>query len=179
MTYKVLTYGNAVLRQKAKPVREVTDEVRELARDMLAAMRAHNGIGLAAEQVGRTEALCVIDIPAEVEIEREGKRENPEVAMPLVLVNPQITAERGTQDGQEGCLSFPEIYTTVKRAYEVDVSYTSLDNQPARLTARGLLARAIQHELDHLNGVLLIDRMSAVKRVAIAGRLKRLRAAAA
>jgi len=175
LIYEVLTYGNAALREKAKRVEEVTDEIRALARDMLGTMRDYNGIGLAAEQIGRSEAICVIDVPPELDGEKDGPRLNPDIEMPLVLINPEVTESEGSQDGQEGCLSFPEIYATVRRAAEVTVAYTTLDNEQTTIRARGLLARAVQHELDHLNGVLLVDRMSAVKKVAIAGRLKRLR----
>jgi peptide deformylase len=173
--YKVLTYGHAALRQKAKAVEEVTDEIRSLARDMLGTMRDYNGIGLAAEQIGRSEAVCVVDVPPELDGEKDGPRLNPDLEMPLVLVNPEITESQGRRDGQEGCLSFPEIYATVRRAEEITLAYTNLDNERVTLRARGLVARAVQHELDHLDGVLLVDRMSAVKKVAIAGRLKRLR----
>lgn len=175
LIYEVVTYGNAVLREKAKPVGEVTDETRALVRDMLATMHDYNGIGLAAEQIGRIEAVCVIDIPPELDGEKDGPRLNPEVEMPLALINPEITEAEGCQEGQEGCLSFPEIYAMVRRAAEVTVAYTNLQNERTSLRARGLLARAIQHELDHLNGVLLVDRMSPVKKVAVSGRLKRLR----
>jgi len=175
LVYEVLTYGSPALREKARPVGEVTDDTRALADDMLCTMYDHNGIGLAAEQIGRVEAICVIHVPPELDGEEDGPRLNPDVEMPLILVDPEITESQGTQEGQEGCLSFPEVFTTVRRAAEVTVVYTTLDNERVSATVRGLLARAVQHEIDHLNGVLLVDRMSAVKKVAIAGRLKKLR----
>lgn len=175
MKYDVVTYGHPALRQKARPVESVTPELRQLARDMLDTMYRYKGAGLAAQQIGRTEALCVIDVTVR---ERPGDPqppENPDVAMPVILLNPRIVDARGTQDGQEGCLSFPEIFVNVRRALEVTAAYMDLEGRQVTLTGRGLLARAIQHELDHLNAVLLVDRMSPVQRVANAGKLKRLR----
>ncbi len=163
----IVKYGAEVLREKAEPVAEVTDEIRQLAKDMLASMYAADGVGLAAEQIGRTEAICVIDVP---------KDEACGVKMPLVLINPQIRTLEGEQCGQEGCLSFPGIYVQVKRAEKAVVDYLDLDGNPATVEGTGLLSRALQHEIDHLNGVLLIDNMSAVQKVAHAGKLKRMKA---
>ncbi len=163
----IVKYGDAVLREKAEQVREVNDEIRALAKDMLASMYAAEGVGLAAEQVGRKEAICVIDVP---------KEEACGVAMPLVLINPKIRELEGEQCGQEGCLSFPGIYIQVKRPDRAIVDYLDLDGKQATVEATGLLSRAIQHEIDHLNGVLLIDNMSAVQKVAHAGKLKRMKA---
>ena len=104
-----------------------------------------------------------------------GQRDNPTVDMPLVFINPKITGHTDdVQMGPEGCLSFPEIFANVERWYEIDASYTDLDGIPQAIHAKGLLARAIQHELDHLDGVLLVDRMSHIKKVTLAGKLKRL-----
>jgi peptide deformylase len=174
--YEIKTYGNSVLREKATPVAAVDDEIRALARDMLDAMYRSNGIGLAAEQVGRRECICVIDVPP-MRDEQTGEmvNQNPQVAMPMVLVNPRIEEARGEQTGPEGCLSFPDICVNVKRAAEVRVSYLDLESRSQTVETRGLLARAIQHELDHLNGVLLVDHMSAVQKVAVAGKLKRIK----
>jgi len=174
--YEIITYGNKLLRRKSTPVEEVNDEIRALAQDMLKTMYASDGLGLAAEQVGRDEAICVIDIPP-MRDEETGtpKRENPDVRMPLVLVNPRIIERDGEQVGSEGCLSFPGIYVTVKRAETVTVEFRDMENEVRTVRACGLLARAIQHELDHLDGVLLVDRMSPVQKVAVAGKLKKLR----
>ncbi len=176
MEYEILTYGNKLLRCKSTPVEEVTDEIRVLAQDMLKTMYASDGLGLAAEQVGRDEAICVIDIPP-MRDEETGTpmRENPDVRMPLVLVNPRIIERDGEQVGSEGCLSFPGIFVSVKRAEAVTVEFLDMENEPRSVHATGLLARAIQHELDHLDGVLLVDRMSPVQKVAVAGKLKKLR----
>jgi len=171
----VCIYGNPALRRKSDPVTEVDDEIRQLARDLLETMYRSRGVGLAAQQIGRTEAVLVIDTAQGSDNDPEQPRENPDVPMPLVMINPEITAKTGEETGDEGCLSFPEIYVKIKRAAEVTASYTDLDNRTQTVCASGLLARAIQHEIDHLNGVLLVDRMSVVQRAALAGKLKRLK----
>jgi len=163
----IVKYGDQVLREKAEPVREVTDDIRALVKDMLASMYAAEGVGLAAEQVGRKEAVCVIDVP---------KEQSCGVDMPLVLINPEIRELEGEQCGQEGCLSFPGIYIDVKRAEKAVVDYLDLDGKKTTVEATGLLSRALQHEIDHLNGILLIDNMSALQKVAHAGKLKRMKA---
>ena len=164
-----------MLRQKALEINEVTDEIRELARDMLETMYAERGVGLAAEQVGRTERMFVIDIPPDSDTDENGRRENPEVQMPMVLINPKITGHTDdVQVGPEGCLSFPDIFVSVERWYEVDAEYLDLEGRICPVHAKGLLARAIQHELDHLDGILLVDRMSPAKKVVLSGKLKRL-----
>ena len=175
MIHPIVTFGNEALRRKATPVTEVTDAVRRLATDMLETMYAARGLGLAAEQIGRTECLCVIDVPHDVE--KEACREaNVSVAMPLVLINPEIVASEGKQRNDEGCLSFPEIGAPVTRANQVTVTFTALTGERQTVTACGLLARAIQHEVDHLNGVLLVDKMSPMQKLAVSGQLKRLQA---
>ena len=173
----VVKYGNDVLRQKAVPVAEVTDEIKKLVSDMLESMYAAKGVGLAAEQIGRTECICVIDVPADMEKEA-CREENAAIAMPLVLINPEITATEGKQRNEEGCLSFPDIGAPISRADKVTVAYTDIHGKRQTATARGLLSRAIQHETDHLNGVLLVDRMSAMQKMSVSGQLKRLLKAA-
>ena len=162
----IVKYGHAALRMKSVPVAAADDSIRALVSEMLAAMYAEEGVGLAAEQIGRTEAVCVIDVP---------KDQSCGVAMPMVLINPKILETEGEQIGQEGCLSFPGIYINVKRFEKVRVAYMDLDGNARSQEATGLLSRAIQHELDHLNGVLLVDHMSAVQKVANAGKLKRMK----
>ncbi len=173
MIYPVVTFGHEILRQKAVLVIEVTDAVRQLIRDMLETMYASKGVGLAAEQVGRTERVCVIDVPRDAE--KEACREtNAAVPMPLVLINPEIVATEGKQRNEEGCLSFPEIGAPITRADKVTVTYTDPTGALQTVTARGLLSRAIQHEVDHLNGVLLVDKMSPLQKMSVSGQLKRL-----
>lgn len=179
--YKIVTYGNPALRKKATSVKTVDAAIRKLAKEMLDAMYASKGIGLAAQQIGRAEAICVIDIPQQRADENsEGpSAANDGVPMPIIMVNPQIGVTSGVQVGDEGCLSFPEIYVTIKRANEVTVSFLNLHNKEEKICVTGLCARAVQHELDHLNGVLLVDRMSVVQKIASAGKLKRLKKQAA
>jgi len=175
MSLSICTYGNPILRQKALEVTTVDAEIHELAKEMFETMHAERGVGLAAEQVGRTERMFVIDIHPDGDVGDDYQRENPDVEMPLVFINPKITGHsEDIQVGPEGCLSFPEIFANVERWYEVDAEYVDLDGAPQTLHAKGLLARAIQHELDHLDGILLVDRMSHVKKVALGGKLKRL-----
>jgi peptide deformylase len=178
VVYDILVFGQAVLRHKAQPVAAVTPEIRTLVRNMLDTMYAAPGVGLAAEQIGREEALCVIDIPADAEIPA-CVAINAAIKMPLVLINPVITATAGQQRGEEGCLSFPDISAPITRPMQVTVAYLDLDGKAQTATAQGLLARAILHETDHLNGVLLVDRMSAIQRLAVAGKLKRMQQEAA
>ena len=173
MKLKVYKYGEKVLREKAVPVAVVTDELRELADDMLDTMHSSKGVGLAAEQVGRLEKVCVIDIPEGCD-EPEDETFNAPIRMPLVMFNPEIVAQEGSQHDKEGCLSFPSVGGSITRAAQVTCQYLDADNRPQMITARGFLARAIQHESDHLNGILYIDHMSAVERLSFAAKLKKL-----
>lgn len=183
MRYEILKYGNPALRAKANPVGKIDAGIRQLAKAMLEAMYRSNGLGLAAEQVGRQEAICVIDVPPNrapdggppVVDERGAVAAEPALPMPMVLVNPRITQASGVQVAQEGCLSFPEVFVSIKRAEQVIVVFTGLDGREQTLEAHGLLARVVQHEVDHLNGVLLVDRMSPVQKVAVSGKLRRLK----
>ncbi len=164
-----------MLRKKAVEVTEITSEIQTLAKEMLETMYQEHGVGLAAEQVGHTARIFVIDIPPDSDIGENDERDNPDVEMPLVLINPKMVGHTNdVQVGQEGCLSFPDIFANVERWYEVDTEYTDLNGDPQAIHAKGLLSRAIQHELDHLDGILLVDRMSHVKKVALGGKLKRL-----
>jgi len=176
LKYEITTYGNPALRKKAFRIDKVDDSIRQLARDMLETMYQSNGLGLAAEQVGRAESICVVDLPASLDLDEEGRnRLNPGIKMPLVMLNPVINRMEGEQIGQEGCLSFPEIFVSIKRAMEVEVTFLNLSGKEMVLDVKGLLARAVQHEVDHLNGVLLVNRMSAVQKVSMAGKLKKLK----
>lgn len=177
MKLEIEIYGADVLRKPAKPVAKITDEIRALAKDMIETMHDADGVGLAAEQVGREEAICVIDIPKDADKNKEAEKFNAPIAMPLILINPTITASEGAQRGNEGCLSFPDIHGQITRAMQVTVKYIDLEGQPQIATARGLLARAIQHELDHLAGTLMVDRFSQLQKMAVNGKLRRLSAA--
>ena len=175
MKLKIYKYGEPVLREKSEPIAVVTEPLRSLAVDMIATMHAAKGVGLAAQQIGRTERLCVIDIPEGCETE-EDEAFNSIVQMPLVLFNPEIISRDGTQLDKEGCLSFPGIGGSVERAAQVTCQYLDMNNMPQIVTVRGFLARAIQHELDHLDGILYIDHMTAVERLTYAAKLKKLAA---
>ncbi|MCF7837890.1 MAG: peptide deformylase [Candidatus Marinimicrobia bacterium] len=169
-----MIYGQPVLREKGRPVTCFDEALRILAQDMLETMAAANGIGLAAQQVGRTDNVCVIRIPPDAL--EESAADTPPPPMPLILVNPRITRSAGTPErDEEGCLSFPGIYAPVARPPRVELAYQDLEGQPRTLHAHGLLARCIQHELDHLNGVLLPDRIPAIKKVTLAARFKALK----
>ena len=173
MKLKIYKYGEPVLREKSEPVAIVTDQLRSLAVDMIATMHAAKGVGLAAQQIGRTERVCVIDIPEGCETE-EDEAFNSIVPMPLILFNPEIISREGRQLDKEGCLSFPGVGGSVDRAAQVTCQYLDMNNMPQIVTARGFLARAIQHELDHLDGVLYIDRLSEDERKSFETKLKKL-----
>ena len=173
MKLKVFKYGEKVLREKATPVVVVDDRLRKLAEDMIETMHESKGVGLAAEQVGHLERMCVIDIPEGCE-EADDDIFNAPIAMPLVLFNPEIIAQEGSHRDKEGCLSFPNVGGSLTRAAQVTCQYLDADNRPQMITARGFLARALQHEIDHLNGILYIDHMSAVERLACSSKLKKL-----
>ena len=173
------TYGMDVLRMTAELVKSVTDELRKLADDMVLTMHRANGVGLAAQQVGHTEAVCVIDVPAEYDVEKKGgPRLNPGVKMPMVMFNPVITeaSEDDTRSQEEGCLSFPGINGNVERPWRVKVRYLDRSGKEREQELAGYFARAAQHEIDHLNGRLFIDHFTYVKRLAVRGKLNRLKA---
>ena len=147
----ILTLPDNRLKKVAKPIEQVTEETKQLANDMLETMYAAPGIGLAATQVDAHVQLVVLDISEE-------KNE------PRVFINPTITARNGEQVHEEGCLSVPGIYADVKRAEEITLEYMDLDGQQQTLNADGLLAVCIQHEIDHLNGIVFLDHLSVLKR---------------
>jgi peptide deformylase len=177
---EIVIYGDPVLRTKGKPVTEINDEVRQLAADMLDTMHEANGVGLAAQQVGVATQLTVVDVsdaasrPSRMWV--NGQEVQPNDYMPLYLVNPQVEASREIETGPEGCLSFPDITADISRAAHVRVRALDLNGAPVEFEAEGLLARAVQHEVDHLNGILFIDRMNSAAKAALGGKLKRLAA---
>jgi peptide deformylase len=146
--------GSPVLREETKPVTEITDEVRRLVEDMFETMRTAQGIGLAAPQVGRLERVAVVDVDND----------------PIVLINPEIIAESGSERAEEGCLSIPDIYGDVDRAAKVTVRAIDLEGNTFEREATELLARAFQHEIDHLHGKLFIDYLSFLKRRGVMAR---------
>lgn len=152
-------WGDPALRTPCAPVAAVTDDLRRLAVEMLETMYNANGVGLAAPQVGRTERLCVIDVPQDSEKE-EFVEANAAIPMPLVLFNPEILARDGEQTDEEGCLSFPSIHLPVTRANRVSFTFVDAEGNRQTHTAYGLLARAVQHELEHLDGGVFIDNVA-------------------
>jgi peptide deformylase len=180
MIRDIVIYGDSVLRAKGKSVDKIDDEIRMLAADMLETMYDANGVGLAAQQVGRALQLTVIDVSdAESRPSRMwlgGKEVDPKEHMPLILLNPELQFDEELELGTEGCLSFPEITGEILRPAKVKVTAQDLQGNRIEFEAAGLLGRAVQHETDHLNGILFIDRMSSAAKASLAGRLKRLAA---
>jgi peptide deformylase len=178
MILPILQYGDPILRIKGKPIEDIDAGVRELAANMLETMHAANGVGLAAQQIGEPLQLTVLDISAVEDrpsaLKLEGNEVDPRSAMPLVLINPEIELHGEIEIGVEGCLSFPEITGEIERVESVIVRAQTLDGEVVQFEAGGFLARAIQHEHDHLNGILFIDRMRSAAKVALSSRLKRL-----
>ena len=147
---EIHTLGADALRQPAQRIGKVNDQVRELARDMLRSMYTAKGIGLAAPQVAVYQQLLVIDLDLE-----------NAATPPLVLINPEITAaSAGLDTYEEGCLSIPGVYLDVVRPTSIELSYRDEMGRPRKMKADGLMARCIQHEMDHLNGVLFVDRVT-------------------
>ena len=176
MKYRFCTYGDPVLRQKAEIIQRIDGAIKALSGDMLRIMKDRKGVGLAAQQIGQTIQICVMDIPPAIDVAvPDGPRLNPGITFPLVMLNPVLVAKKGAQRETEGCLSVPEIWAPVNRATEVTVSFLDIQGVQQELHARGMLARVIRHEMDHLNGVLFVDRVSPVKKITLAGKLKRLR----
>ncbi len=163
MILEVVKYGHPALRQKGAPVDSITLKVKQLIADMFETMYANKGVGLAAQQVGQPLQLTVIDVRGVTDrpssLELKGKAADVQGFMPLVLLNPGITPVGDPVTGPEGCLSFPEIFADISRSEFVEVKALNEAGEPIEFRAGGLLARAIQHEVDHLNGILFIDRM--------------------
>ena len=178
MILQILEYGDPILRAKGKPIENIDDRIRELAANMIETMHAANGVGLAAQQIGEALQLTVLDVSLIEDrpsiLKLDGKDVDPKAAMPLVLINPEIELRGANEVGVEGCLSFPEITGEIERAKLVIVRAQTLEARTIEIEASGFLARAIQHESDHLNGILFIDRMNSAAKAALSSRLKRL-----
>jgi len=148
---EIIVEGNPILRQKARAVRRFGTRLQELVDDMFATLASANGLGLAAPQIAVSERVIVVEIPEDMEDE-------PDAGVRLALVNPEIIRGRGEEVADEGCLSVPGFYGAVKRATQVTVKAQDVEGRGVRIKAQGLLARVLQHEIDHLDGVLFIDR---------------------
>ncbi len=166
MVRPIVKYPEPVLQRPASPVAEFDDELRVLVDDMFESMYAAQGIGLAAPQIGVSKRVTVLDLSFQ---------KNPEEK--IVLINPEITFKQGKQYGEEGCLSLPDIHEKVSRAAVVKVRAQTLGGDWREYSAEELLARAFQHEIDHLDGVLFIFRVSALKRDLIQRRIRKLQKA--
>ena len=152
--------GSPVLREPATLISEVDDEIIQLVKDLFDTMKADNGIGLAANQIGIARRVAVVQTEDDEQ---------------LVLINPEIIEHEGRDRAEEGCLSIPEVFGDVDRAERVVVETTSLGNERIRIEAADLAARAIQHEIDHLDGILFIDHLSPLKRRMLLKKWKKLR----
>ena len=166
MVRPIVKYPEPVLQRPAAPVTEFNEELRTLVDDMFESMYAAQGIGLAAPQVGVSKRVTVLDLSFQ---------KNPDDK--IVLVNPEITFKQGKQYGEEGCLSLPDIHEKVSRASVVKVRAQNLEGEWREYDGEELLARAFQHEIDHLDGVLFIFRVSALKRDLIQRRIRKLQKA--
>ncbi len=178
MKLPILQYGDPILRAKGKRIEKIDERIRELTQNMIETMHAANGVGLAAQQVGEGLQLTVLDVsqvedrPSTMKVNAEDV--DPKAAMPLVLINPELQLTGETELATEACLSFPEITGGIERAKSVIARARTLDGSEIEIEASGLLARAIQHEVDHLNGILFIDRMNSAPKAALSSRLKRM-----
>jgi len=157
--------GSPVLRERAKPVPEVDDVVRAFVDDLFETMHAAKGVGLAANQVGVPLRVAVVDVG--------GGDEHPD---PLVLINPVVTPQGDlVETAEEGCLSIPDIFGDVERPVAITLEALDRDGKPYRMDVEGYKARAVQHEVDHLDGVLFLDHLSAVKRASLLSKWRRVR----
>ena len=181
MVLEIVKYGHPVLRQPGARIETVTPRIRTLITDMLETMEAAHGVGLAAQQIGEAVQLTVLDVRGVPDrpstLTWEGQPAELESHMPLVLINPEIKPVAEPVAGPEGCLSFPEMYADIARPEAIEVSAWDGMGKPIRFACTGLLARAIQHEHDHLHGILFIDRMAASDKRALQTELDELQAA--
>lgn len=181
MILEIVKYGHPALRKKGEKISAVTPEIKKLAEDMLETMHAAKGIGLAAQQIGRALQLTVIDVrdvtdrPSSLEL--NGKAADVNQFLPLVLINPELTPTGEPATGPEGCLSFPEIFADITRPESVRVSALNEKGERIEFHCGGLLARVVQHETDHLHGILYIDRMTKQTKEELKPQLDELQAA--
>ncbi|MBS0663586.1 MAG: peptide deformylase [Verrucomicrobia bacterium] len=172
MSFTIVHYNDPVLRKKGEKITTFDAAFATLAARMVEAMHAHHGIGLAAQQIGKALQLCVVDVrPAEADFNwiLDGAKPPLDLFMPMAVANPKITVIKGTDDtiAEEGCLSFPNIRADVERPDAIEIHFQDERGVPHVLQCDGLLARCLQHEVDHLNGVLFIDRMTKKVRATV------------
>jgi len=161
---EIKKYPEKILKQKTTPIENIDSDIQHLIENMLETMHAARGLGLAANQVGISKRLCVVDTSQEAEKKSV-----------IILINPVIIEKEGLIESSEGCLSIPGCSTGIKRAERVYVTGLNRDGKPINIEGTGLLARALQHEIDHLDGLLIFDRMSPIKREYFKRRYKKLR----
>jgi peptide deformylase len=164
MSLPIVHFNSPILRKKGLKVTAFDQALKDLGREMIATMHEAAGIGLAAQQIGRALQLCVVDLrhaDAEISWELDGAKPPLDLFMPMIIANPEVTPEKGSAEYyyEEGCLSFPKIRGDVARPDVITVKYQDENGTPHLLRCNDLLARCIQHEVDHLNGILFIDRM--------------------
>lgn len=178
MVLEITQYGNPVLRKKCRKVTEVTDELRQFGEDLIETMVHAEGVGLAAPQVDREIQMAVVDVSHDPEcisyLRVDGEDLALEDLMPLVFINPILELGKKKESCSEGCLSIDGINAEVRRPAEVSATLELLDGRTIVVETDGLLSRAIQHETDHLNGVLFVDRLSTATKLSIQRKLKRL-----
>jgi len=154
MVLEIKKYPEPVLRKKCREVKEITDEIKKLGRDMMETMKDKDGIGLAAPQVGETKRIIVVH-PIQERTPQEKAAKTP-----LVFINPKIAKKSKKQEVmEEGCLSLPGLWLKIKRAREVEMKALNIEGREVKIKTAGLFARVLQHEIDHLDGILLIDRL--------------------
>jgi peptide deformylase len=163
MILKVRTYGDPILRKKCKRINSIDGDIRTLASDMLETLQNVSGVGLAANQVGMSKRILVID---QTKFDFE--------APPLFVINPEIVETSGEQLSEEGCLSLPGIWEDVKRPLKMEIKGTDLEGKEIKVAGEGVLARVLSHEIDHLDGLLIIDHLSSIKRKLLSRKLKEL-----
>lgn len=179
MALRIVHYNEPILRTKGEKVARFDSALAKLAQDMIATMHEAAGIGLAAQQVGVARQLCVVDLreaEAEFNWTLDGARPPLDLFMPMTIVNPELTIRAGAPMTvyEEGCLSFPGIRGDIGRQDDITVNFRDEHGVPHTLTCDGLLARCIQHEIDHLNGILFIERMDKKVRATLDDAIKAL-----
>lgn len=178
----IYLYGSPVLKDQARPVAALTDEIVALAVDMFETMYSANGVGLAATQVGDRNRVIVVDVSGMDDSDEEDaeaappeRKTSPGLPTKLALINPVIVADEGAWKMEEGCLSIPDVRANVQRPQIVTVRYRDTEFREQQIVADGMLARVIQHEVDHLDGVLFIDRIGKTQRSLLSRELRKIR----
>ena len=178
MIREIVLYGDPVLRVKCPPLTEITPEIQALADDMVDTMEAAEGVGLAAPQIGETLRLAVIDVSGAEHPCTFLKVDGADAAladyMPLKFINPELSMGKDKAVMNEGCLSFPDVRTEIRRGDVVKAKLTLLDGRTILLETDGLLSRAIQHETDHLNGILFIDRATPAAKLSLKKKIRKM-----